>query len=94
VPPEVTVADFVVVVGVVDEAVVVVVVVDVDFAEDDDAVRPACVAVEDEAVGETAVVALLEPGCSFATRTPMSAVVAVAATTAVCVKCRSRTRAR
>jgi hypothetical protein len=90
------VADFVVVVGVVDRAVVVVVVVvPVDFVEEDDGASDVVVVVEDDAaVCEVTVAALLDPGCSFATRTPMSAVDAVAATTAVCVTRRNRTRAR
>jgi hypothetical protein len=93
----VTVADFVVVVGVVVLAVVGVVVlvvvgvvvVVVVF------VVPAPVVVEgEEPVREVTVSALLVPGCSLATRTPMTAVDAVAATTAVCVIRRRRNRAR
>jgi hypothetical protein len=81
------VADFVVVVG-----VVVVVVVLVVLADGEDAVL---VAVEDEElVCEVAVLALLVPECSFATRRPMRAVDAVAATTADCVIRRRRCRAR
>jgi hypothetical protein len=95
VPPEVTVADLLVVVGVVDVAVVVVVVVLVDFAAGEVDVGVAFVdAEDDELVGEGAVTALLVPGCSFATRTPMRAVDAVAATTAPCVTRRSRARTR
>jgi hypothetical protein len=95
VPPEVTVADFVVVVGVVDDAVVVVVVALAAFAADEDAVCAVFLAVEDdEPVCDVAVAALLDPGCSFATRTPMSAVDAVAATTADCVTRRRRMRDR
>jgi hypothetical protein len=103
VPPEVTVADFVVVVGVVDladDVEVVVVVVDVAFVvvafvDDEDAVPFVVAAVEDdEPAGDVVVAALLDPGCSLATRRPMSAVDAVAATTADCVTRRRRARAR
>jgi len=84
-----------VVVGVVDEVGVVVVVVRVVLAEDDDAAVVVVVAVDaDEPAFAVAVTALLVPGCSFATRTPTSAVDAVAATTAVCVIRRNRPRAR
>lgn len=81
-------ADFVVVVG-----IVVVVVVLVVFADGEDDVPAAFVAVE-EPVGELAVSALLVPGCSLATRKPMRAVDAVAATTTDCVIRRRRRRAR
>jgi hypothetical protein len=81
----VTVADLVVVVG-----VVVVVVVVLVLADGEDAVRAVLVAVEDEEpVCEVAVAALV-PACSFATRSPMRAVDAVAATTADCVIRRRR----
>ena len=83
-------ADFVVVVG-----VVVVVVVLVALADGEDVVRAVPVAVEDEEpVREVAVSALLAPGFSLATRRPMRAVDAVAATTADCVIRRRRFRAR
>jgi hypothetical protein len=92
------VADLAVVVGVVDEAGVVVVVVVlavVVFAEGEVDVVVAFEAVgDDELVAEVAVTALLVPGCSFATRRPMSAVEAVAATTAPCVTRRNRARTR
>jgi hypothetical protein len=89
----VTVADFVVVVGVV---VVVVVVVLVVWADGEAVVRVALLEVEDEEpLREVAVVtALVVPGCSPATRRPMRAVDAVAATTADCVMRRRRRRAR
>jgi hypothetical protein len=88
------VADFVVVVGVVDRGVVVVVVL-VDLAEEVDAAGDVVAVVDDDGtVCEVTVAALLDPGCSLATRTPMSAVEAVAATTAVCVTRRNRTRVR
>lgn len=83
-------ADLVVVVGVV---VVVVVGVLVVLADGEDAVRAVLVA-DEEPVCEVAVSALLVPECSFATRRPMRAVDAVAATTADCVIRRRRCRAR
>jgi hypothetical protein len=93
VPPEVTVADLVVLVGVV--VVVVVLVVLVVLVEDEGVLLAALLAPEDEeAVREVADAALLVPGCSFATRKPMRAVDAVAATTADCVIRRRRRRAR
>ena len=81
-------ADFVVVVG-----VVVVVVVPVVLVDDVDVVRAVLVD-DEEPVCEVAVVALLVPECSFATRRPMRAVDAVAASTADCVIRRRRCRAR
>ena len=88
-------ADFVVDVGVVDDAGAEVVVVLVVFEDDEDDERAVVVPLEvEEAVGELAVVVLAVPGCSFATRTPMSASDAVAATTTDCVIRRRRTCAR
>jgi hypothetical protein len=97
VPPEVTVADFVVVVGVV--VVVVVFVVFVVLTEGE-VVLPVVLPVvllareDEEAVREVADAALLVPGFSLATRSPMRAVDAVAAATADCVNRRRRRRAR
>jgi hypothetical protein len=86
------VADLVVVVGVV---VVVVVVALVALVEGDVVLPVVLLALEDEeAVREMADATLLVPGCSFATRRPMRAVDAVAATTADCVIRRRRRRAR
>jgi hypothetical protein len=88
------VADFVVDVGVVDDADVEggVVVVLVDDEAD---VRAVVAAVEDdEPMCELAVAALVDPGCSFATRTPMSASDAVAASATDPVIRRRRTCAR
>ena len=89
-------ADFDVVVGVVvvvvvavDGAVVVVVVL-----VDDDPVRDVLVVAVDEDPVREEVSVLLVPGCCCATSRPMRAVDAVAATAAVCVTLRSRTRAR
>ena len=85
-------ADFFVDVGVVDDAGVEVVVV----LEDDDADVGAVVAVVED--GEPtcllAVAALVDPGSSFATRTPRSASDAVAATATDWVTRRRRTWAR
>jgi hypothetical protein len=73
------VADFVVDVGVVDDAGVEVVVV-VVLVDDEADVRAVVAAVEDdEPMCEVVVAALVEPGCSFATRTPTRASDAVAA---------------
>jgi hypothetical protein len=94
VPPEVTVADFVVVVGVV-VVVVVVVAVPVVLVEGDVVVLVLLLACDDEeAVREVADAALLVPEFSLATRSPIRAVDAVAATTADCVIRRRRRRAR
>jgi hypothetical protein len=76
------VADFVVDVGVVDDDGVEVVVVLVAAVEDEE---PLC---------ELAVAAPVDPGSSFATRTPMSASDAAAATATDCVIRRTRTCAR
>jgi hypothetical protein len=86
------VADLLVVVGVVVVVVVVVAVVLVVLVEGD----VALLALEDEEAGREVVLlaALLVPGCSLATRRPMRAVDAVAATTADCVIRRRRRRAR
>ena len=87
-------ADFVVDVGVVDDAGVEVVVV-VVFVDDEADVRAVVAAVEDdELMCELAVAALVDPGCSFATRTPMSASDAVAASATDPVIRRRRTWAR
>lgn len=85
-------ADLLVVVGVVVVVVVVVAVVLVVLVEGD----VALLALEDEEAGREVVLlaALLVPGCSLATRRPMRAVDAVAATTADCVIRRRRRRAR
>jgi hypothetical protein len=90
----VTVADLVVVVGVV-VVVVVVLVPLVALVEDEGVLPAALLAPEDEEAGREVVeAALLVPGCSFATRKPMRAVDAVAATTADCVIRRRRRPAR
>jgi hypothetical protein len=97
VPPEVTVADLVVVVGVVVVVVVVVVlVVFVVLVEGDVVLLAALLALEDEEPVRDAVLlaALLVPGCSLETRRPMRAVDAVAATMADWVIRRRRRRAR
>ena len=87
-------ADFDVVVGVVVVVVVDGVVVVLVVCADDDPVRDVLVAVEDEDPVREDVSVLLVPGCCCATRRPMRAVDAVAATTAACVTRRSRARAR
>ena len=89
-------ADFVVVVGAVVVVVVpVVLVVVLVFVDGDEVVGAVVVAVADEEpVAEVADSALCAPGCSAATKRPMTAVDAVAATTADCVIRRRRRRAR
>jgi hypothetical protein len=89
------VADLVVVVGVVVVVVVVVVVLVVALVEGDVVVVATLLEVEDEEpVREVADVALLAPGCSLATRRPMRAEDAVAASAMDCVSRRRRRRAR